>query len=63
MNWILTRKGEQYVLDFCFDFYFLLGFFLFFFFLSSFLKKIVTARKLLHCEVEAMERVLSFADN
>lgn len=41
MNWILTRKGEQYVLEFCFDFYFSLFLFVFLFFLSSFLKELL----------------------
>lgn len=40
MNWILTRKGEQYVLDFCFDFYFCFVL-VSFFFLISFLKELL----------------------
>lgn len=62
MNWILTRKGEQYVLDFCFDFYVLLLVFFFFFFLSSFLKKLLRQESCC-IEVEAMLRVVSFADD
>lgn len=53
MNWILTRKGGTV----CPRLFLVLIFFSFLFFpFKLVFKRFVTARKLLHCEVEAMER-------